>query len=128
MGFAVGDDGTGIASPFNVVAFDGSNAEAVRIIAATAARLDVHRVVIGVPALADGTLGPAARRAGRLAEGVRNLGYEVALQPEYLTTDEARRRARSAGRQRTKPVDDIAAQVILEEYLAGLSHKPGRES
>jgi putative Holliday junction resolvase len=127
IGLAVGDDGTGIASPLEVVGFDGSRAEGARIIVSAAARIEADRIVVGVPSLADGTMGPAARRAELLAEALQHLGYEVALQAEYLTTNEARRRAHSAGRQRKQPVDDIAAQIILEEFLAGLETQPGLE-
>jgi len=43
----------------------------------------------------------------------------VALQPEFLSTREARQRAREAGLPPDRPVDHLAAQVILEEHLAG---------
>ena len=74
--------------------------------------------MIGLPTLEDGSAGPAARRSHALAEAVRELGIEVVFQGEFLTTDEAKRRARSIGRPPRAPVDDLAAQVILEEYLA----------
>ena len=59
--------------------------------------------------------------AVRNAEAVEILaerGIDTRLQPEHLSTVEARRRARAAGRRRGEPVDDLAAQIILEEYLA----------
>lgn len=118
MGLAVGDDQTGFVSPLEVVASEGTAAVA-ELIVDTAARVGAGRVVIGVPTLADGSSGPAARRSELLAQMVRELGVEVALQSEYLTTNEARRRARSAGRPAGRPVDDLAAQIILEDYLAG---------
>lgn len=118
MGLAVGDDQTGVVSPLETVKSSGL-ADAARIIADTVVRIGAGRVVLGVPALADGSLGPAARRSKLLAEAVRKLGVEVDLQSEYLSTDEARRRARDIGRPRNRPVDDLAAQIILEDYLAG---------
>jgi putative Holliday junction resolvase len=117
MGLAVGDDRTGLVTPLEVVPYEGRSAAAEHI-AETARHRGADRVVIGEPRLADGSTGPAARRSHALAEAVRELGLEVVLQGEFLTTDEARRRARSAGRGRREPVDDIAAQVILEEFLA----------
>ena len=117
MGLAVGDDSTGVVSPMEVVSYEG-RVSAARYIAETARRIDAGRVVIGLPTLEDGSLGPAARRSQLLAEIVGELGLDVALQSEFLSTDEARRRAGSVGRRRGQPVDDIAAQVILEEYLA----------
>lgn len=123
MGFAVGDDQTGFVFPLEVVASDGMAAMA-RLIIETAARVGAERIVIGVPTLADGSQGPAARRSELLAAAVRELGFEVAFQSEYLTTNEARRRARSVGRPTASPVDDLAAQIILEDYLAGSAGNP----
>jgi putative Holliday junction resolvase len=117
MGLAVGDDTTGTVSPLEVVPYRGTEAAAHTILD-TAARLQAGCVVLGLPARADGTVGGAARRTEELAAALRRLGLDVATQREFLTTDEARRRARAAGRRARDPVDDIAAQVILEEYLA----------
>ena len=126
VGLAVGDDQTGFVSPLEVVASEGAAAVA-GLIAATAARVGAGLVVIGVPTLADGSSGPAARRSEVLAQMVRELGLEVALQSEYLTTNEARRRARTAGRRAGGPVDDLAAQIILEDYLADRTATPTAE-
>ncbi len=114
----MGDDQTGFVAPLEVVASEGTAAVA-GLIADTALRVGASLVVIGLPTLADGSSGPAARRSEVLAQKVRELGVAVALQSEYLTTNEARRRARSAGRPAGRPVDDLAAQIILEDYLAG---------
>ncbi len=122
MGLAVGDDETGVVSPYAVVNCHGQ--AAAEFVVDAARRVGATRVVIGVPALADGSLGPAARRSELLAQSLTDLGIEVALQPEYLSTNEARRRARSIGRPRTRPVDDLAAQIILEDYLAGPPRNP----
>ena len=125
IGLAVGDDNTGVVSPLEVVAYDGV-AAAAKLIADAAQRLAADCVVVGLPTLADGSTGPAARRSHLLAEHLRTLGVEVALQSEFLSTDEARRRARAAGRPRGGRVDDLAAQVLLEEYLA--THPPATSS
>ncbi len=127
MGLAVGDDQTGIASPLDVVTSSGI-AAAAQIIADTVGRVGADRVVIGLPSHADGSPGSAARRTELLAEAVRKLGIEVALQSEYLSTNEARRRARDIGRPRNRPVDDLAAQIILEDYLANLARIAAAES
>lgn len=120
MGLAVGDDQTGVVSPLEVVPYDTRKAAAGRISEA-ALRTGAGRVVIGLPTLEDGSVGPAGRRSRALGEAVRELGIAVVFQGEFLTTDEAKRRARSIGRPPRAPVDDLAAQVILEEYLAGRS-------
>ena len=121
MGFAVGDETTGVVSPLEVVPYDGV-ASAARHVTATAERLGAGCVVLGLPALADGSVGSAAARTEALAEELRSLGVKVELQSEYLSTHEARHRARAAGRAAGRPVDDLAALVLLEEYLA--THPP----
>ncbi len=120
LGLAVGDGRTGVVSPLEVIAAGGIEA-AARAIADAARRLDAETVVVGWPTDADGGPTPACRRSELLAEAIRAHGLEAVLQPELLTTDEARRRARAAGLPRRAPVDHIAAQVILEEYLASAS-------
>jgi len=127
MGLAVGDDTTGVTSPLEIVPYEGVK-RAAQQIAALASKVGAARVVLGLPTLEDGTRGPASRRTDRLAEALEVLGVEVALQSEFLSTDEARRRARTAGRPPRQPVDDIAAQVILEEHLATRSAAPSAES
>lgn len=117
MGLAIGDDATGVVSPLEVVPYRGID-QAARKIAEVAASLGAARIVLGLPALADGSVGPAARRSRQLAEAIAELGLDVTLQREFLSTSEARRRARAAGRHPRQPVDDIAAQVVLEEHLA----------
>jgi len=117
IGLAVGDDSTGVVSPLEVVACDGV-AAAAQLIADAALRIAAGCVVVGLPTRADGSTGSAARRSHLLAEHLRTLGIEVVLQSEFLSTNEARRRAREVGRSRSAWVDDLAAQVLLEEFLA----------
>lgn len=117
MGLALGDDTTGIASPLEVVAYPGV-ARAAALIVERCRRHGADAVVIGLPTNADGDTTPACRRSEALAEAVAALGLTVELQGEYLSSREARQRAREAGLGRDRPVDDIAAQVLLEEFLA----------
>lgn len=126
FGLAVADAATGTVTPLEVVRYGGVHAAAA-VIAAVAARHGAARVVVGLPTSADGDETPACRRSHALAAAIAGLGLVVELQPEYLTSDEARRRAREAGRPVGRPVDDLAAQVILEDYLAGIRTTPGRE-
>ncbi len=120
VGLAVGDDATGVASPLRVVPCSGAR-EAAVIVVRTLAEASCEVAVIGLPTAVDGTLTPACARSHALARLLAADGVTVRLQPELLTTDEARRRARAAGRAPRQPVDDLAAQVLLEEYLAELA-------
>ncbi len=127
MGFAVGDDTTGVTSPLEILPYKGVERSAQQI-AALAAKVGAARVVLGLPTLEDGSRGPASRRTERLAEALEGLGVDVVLQSEFLSTNEARRRACAAGRPSRQPVDDIAAQVLLEEHLASGTAAPSVES
>jgi putative Holliday junction resolvase len=118
-GLAVGDDATGLAGPLAVIDAAGV-AEVAHRIAAEVEHLGAAAVVIGLPTGADGAETAACARSHALAIALAELGVETRFQREHLTTNEARRRARSAGRPAAAPVDDLAAQIILEEYLAEL--------
>jgi putative Holliday junction resolvase len=116
MGLAVGDDATGVATPLAVLPYHGIAAAAATI-SAEARRHGAGVVVIGLPTRADGSETPACRRSRAVAAALAELGVEASLQPEHLSTNEARRRAREAGVRGDHPVDHLAAQVILEEHL-----------
>lgn len=125
LGLAVGDDGTGIASALAVVPYGGIT-EAADLIVQRAAASGAGCVVIGLPTLEGGEETPACRRSHALAAAVSARGLTVVLQREFLTTNEARRRARAIGLPADRPVDHLAAQVLLEEYLAGAPERGRR--
>jgi putative Holliday junction resolvase len=118
VGLALGDDATGVATPLEVVPYRGVEA-AAETLAAAARRHGAERVVIGLPTRAAGSETPACRRSHAVAAALAGRGLEVRLQAEHLSTDEARRRAREAGLPSDRAIDHLAAQVILEEHLAG---------
>ena len=124
LGLALGDDLTGFATPLEVVGYQGP-VHAARLIVEAMKEYGAEIVVIGLPTAVDGSQTPACARSLALAGALAELGVETTLQAEFLTTNEARRRAKSSNRRSGQPVDDIAAQVILEEYLAG---RPARET
>lgn len=116
MGLAVADDASGVVTPLTVVVYRGVE-QAARKIQEIASEHRTDRVVIGLPCRADGSPTPACRRSHALARELAKLGAEVALQSEYLSSNEARRRARLAGFAAHQAIDHLAAQVLLEEYL-----------
>ncbi len=81
----------------------------------------IDRVVVGLPINMDGSEGPMARAARAFAERLRlATGLEVEFQDERLSSFEARERlARVAGSgaRKKRPVDAVAAAVILESWL-----------
>jgi putative Holliday junction resolvase len=89
-----------------------------------AQRQGASRIVVGLPLNLDGTAGPAARRARRFANALRRRSSrEVVLWDERLTTVEAqerlagRREPGQSGRGSREPVDEVAAAVLLQDYL-----------
>jgi len=119
MGLALGNSGTGTASPLSVLPYGGV-AEAARRIADIARHEGAGAIVLGLPTDVEGRETPACTRSRALAAALGELGWTVELQPEYLTSNEARRRARELGLTRGAPVDHLAAQILLEEFLGGL--------
>jgi putative Holliday junction resolvase len=81
----------------------------------------VRRVIVGYPLHLDGTTGAMAAEATRFAGRLRKeLGLEVELVDERLTSweaDEILRETRQLTRRARKASDDVAAAVILREYL-----------
>ncbi|HYB61212.1 MAG TPA: Holliday junction resolvase RuvX [Methylomirabilota bacterium] len=77
----------------------------------------VRRIVVGLPLQMDGTPSEMSEEASRFALRLRKeLGLPVELLDERLTSWEAGREVRRAGR--SPGIDALAATVILREYLA----------
>ncbi|MGC9456821.1 MAG: Holliday junction resolvase RuvX [Halothiobacillaceae bacterium] len=75
-------------------------------------------VVVGYPTEDDGTPYPVARAARKFANRIHGrYGLPVHLADERLTSDEARRLAREAGQSDDKPIDALAAAIILETWI-----------
>ncbi len=85
-------------------------------------QFDARGVVIGLPLNMDGTEGPAATDARRIARNLElSLGIPIFLQDERLTSHaaEAALRAEGVGSAELKArVDSAAAALILRDFLA----------
>jgi putative Holliday junction resolvase len=109
-----------LALPLRTVPFT-SDREAVAMIAAAAREEGATALVVGEPLRLDGSRGDAAARArafaGKLA---RASGLPCTLVDERLTSRAAEDRLRAAGvdpRRHPERVDQVAAQILLEEAL-----------
>lgn len=99
-----------------------SDARAIKEIAQAE---DVERLVLGHPLSMDGKIGAQARKVDEFAQTLRDVtGLPVDLRDERLSTAQARRSVKKT-RETRKPVDDIAAAVILQSYLDGASLSRG---
>jgi putative holliday junction resolvase len=79
------------------------------------------RIVVGLPKRLDGSRGPEAKAAQRLADAVRSAsGLPVELVDERLTTVAAERSLIEGGMRRDKrrlTVDRVAATLLLQAHL-----------
>lgn len=95
---------------------------------------EFRKVIVGLPLNMDGSEGAAAKGAKALAKALeaalkkKELSCEVELWDERLTSFEAEQRTRQQGVAKAKAkafLDSVAAEVLLEDYLA--SHPKGKK-
>ncbi len=120
VGIALSDPTATIAQALTTVPAEPSGTLASRL-AELARRHDAERIVVGLPRRLDGTNGPEAAAARRLADAIRReSGLPVELVDERLTTVAADRALIAAGVRREKrklSVDRVAAALMLQAHL-----------
>lgn len=120
IGLAVSDESGTIANPLTVIKHVARNLDAARV-AQVAAENCVVRIIIGQSFDDDGNPNPAGRRAARFAEALRaQTDLPVEMWDESFTTRDARAARLSMGvsrRKRAGHLDDLAATVLLQDYL-----------
>ncbi|MFN8544184.1 MAG: Holliday junction resolvase RuvX [Candidatus Binatia bacterium] len=121
VGVAVSDELGGLVTGIGVVTRRGG----IRDLEAIAEILGPYapgRIVVGLPLNMDGTEGPRAIKTRAFGARIAaHLGLPLDYHDERLTSFEAEQRLRAAGvpgRRRRALVDQVAAEVILEDYLA----------
>ena len=122
IGVAVGDFETRLAHPLAAIAAVENRARFAAI-AQLVAEWRPVRLVVGIPAHADGTEHPIGRLARRFAQRLHGrFGIRAELVDERLTSREAEGLLRAAGVRGARlkaGLDSVAAQRILETYFAG---------
>ena len=131
IGLAVSDALGVLATGLPTLEIRGE-AEAVAQVADTTRNVEADSVVVGLTLTLAGERGEAAIAAERFAERLRvATGLPVALHDERLTSVMSQRRMRERGeksRGRKGKVDQGAAVVLLEGWLAKLRRERGEES
>jgi putative Holliday junction resolvase len=121
IGLALSDPERRLALPSGTIKVVGG-VEDLKAVGRLVADTGATEVVVGHPLSLSGDRGPAARRAEEFADGLRAmLRVPVHLQDERLSTVEAERGFRGAGlggRRGRRHVDEAAASIILEAFLA----------
>ncbi|MDE3109345.1 MAG: Holliday junction resolvase RuvX [Acidobacteriota bacterium] len=79
----------------------------------------VSRIIVGHPLQMSGEAGEMAEEAGRFAARLgKEFGLVTELVDERLTSWDARQMAATqSNRRRNEPIDDLAAAILLREYL-----------
>jgi putative Holliday junction resolvase len=133
IGIALSDPFGLFASPHRILQAAGQEA-VFETIGAIINEEQVVKVVVGLPTDSEGRPGPQAIKtiewARKLAETIR---APIVFWDESYTSESAkelrpRRKTREPGK-RGQPIDDLAAAVILQEYLeasGGSDYEPGQ--
>jgi putative Holliday junction resolvase len=129
VGLALSDPTETIAQALATVPAEPEESLPSRI-AEIAAVHDVERFIVGLPLRLDGTHGPEAKLAMRLAAAIRReSGLPVDLVDERLTTAAAERALIAGGvkrERRRRGVDQVAATLLLQGHLDHRRrHNPG---
>lgn len=125
LGLAISDSTGTIANPLSIVRHVSRPIDAAAI-AYSALEYDADLIIVGQALDDEGRHTPSSRRAVRLAGAIRSqTDIPVLLWDESHSTQIARsaRLALSVSkRKRMKPIDDLAAVVILQSYLDDQRH------
>src|SRR3954464_11034661 len=125
LGLAVSDELRLTARPLAILERTNRAADVARI--RDLCRLHaIGQIVVGWPIRLDGTPGEMAQEAAQFAERLRkHLGRPVALADERLSSWEAAQQANaSRARRNGEALDDLAAAVILRDYLSHSRRAP----
>jgi len=120
VGLALSDEDGTFASPHKTLTRE-SDTTLLAALAEEARTADVREVVLGLPLRMNGSEGPEAKRARKLARDIeRALGVPVVLWDERLTTVAAERQLRASGLRADRKkalLDQAAATLLLQSYL-----------
>lgn len=126
FGLAISDEARVTSRPLATLARTNRRDD-LRRLRLLAREHEVRLIVVGLPLRLDGTSGEMAEEAKRFATRLtQHLGLPVELMDERLTSWEAGQipisnKSRGPRQSRKATRDDVAAAVILRDYLAAKS-------
>ena len=130
MGLALSDP-LGLAASALPTAERRNRREDLNYLKSLIKKHEVSIVLVGNPLNMDGSSSPSSERAVALADRLReHAGVEVRLWDERLTSLEAERILKDRGevpRQQPGRVDQLAAVLLLEDYLQSRRLAEGHE-
>ncbi|MEN6555598.1 MAG: Holliday junction resolvase RuvX, partial [Anaerolineaceae bacterium] len=117
---AISDESGTLARPLNILRHVSRPEDAHRI-AEIAQEAEAGAIVVGMPLGAQGEVGPKARSSLRLIEALRAICQlpVIPWDESYSSQKAAKIRIQAGVKRKTraKPIDDLAAAVILQSYL-----------
>ena len=120
IGVALSDSLGLTAQPLTVIERQGTTAD-LQTLAALAAKHEVAVIVLGLPLTMRGEHGEQAQRVVSFADALRRqVTVPVEFMDERLTTVQGERALLSmdaSRRKRKQVIDQVAAQLILQQYL-----------
>ena len=120
IGLALSDSGGILASPLTIIEHSTEQQDIAAILAVVKER-GAGRIVVGLPRLMNGDIGPQAQKVQAFAEAMRAVTpIPIEYRDERLTTVEAQRLKQETGshkKNRNIRYDAMAAAVILQDYL-----------
>jgi putative Holliday junction resolvase len=123
IGLALSDTMGILASPLTIIE-NSTEKQAVDAILKIVQERGAERIVVGLPRLMNGDIGPQAQKVQVFAEAIRSqTKIPVEYRDERLTTVTAQRLHQESGAKRKKGpkgivrYDAMAAAVILQDYL-----------
>jgi len=124
IGVAISDELKLIAQPLEYIPADPFPAFLDRLKALTR-QYEVESILVGLPRNMDGSYGPAALKVQEFVAVLRDaIAVPIKTWDERLTSVQANRFLIQAGarrRDRKEKVDKMAAAILLQCYLDGLS-------
>ncbi len=120
IGLALSDSGGILASPLTIIEHT-TELQDIEAILKIAKEREAERIVVGLPRLMNGDIGPQAQKVQAFAEAMRtHTQLPLEYRDERLTTVEAQRLKHETGsrkKNRNIRYDAMAAAVILQDYL-----------
>ena len=127
IGLAVSDLTETLARPLPTLIIS-SPKDAVRGILNAARGEEAETILVGLPLNMDGGEGSSVKRARALGSALEHEGFSVVYHDERLTTETAKKYllSRNVRRPDKSRLDQVAALLLLENYLETRSHEEGR--
>ena len=120
IGLALSDSGGVLASPLTIIKRTAES-EDIEAILKVAKESEIERIIVGLPRLMNGDVGPQAQKVQTFVEALRSYtDIPIEFRDERLTTVTAvRLKQETSSKKKNRKIryDAMAAAVILQDYL-----------